>query len=211
MQAHVAAFGQALEAMDRFEAEALFDQALARLTPVQAVEQLVLPTLQQIGADWEQGRLALSQVYMSGRFCEELVERVLPASDPDRKRQPRSAIVVLNDYHELGKRIVYSVLRASGFEIFDYGRMTVDALVERACADRVRVLLISALILPSALRVAEVSRRLREGNPGLRIVVGGAPFLFDRELWREVGADAMGANTGEAVSLLQRYMQEQQA
>jgi methanogenic corrinoid protein MtbC1 len=196
--------------MDRFEAEAAFDRALAGLTPVQAVEQLVLPTLQQIGADWEEGRLALSQVYMSGRFCEELVERVLPASDPDRKHQPRSAIVVLSDYHELGKRIVYSVLRASGFEIFDYGRLDVDALVERARADRVRVLLISVLILPSALKVAEVSRRLREGDPGLRIVVGGAPFLFDRQLWREVGADAMGANTGEAVALLQRYMQEQQ-
>jgi methanogenic corrinoid protein MtbC1 len=26
----------------------------------------------------------------------------------------------------LGKRIVYSVMRASGFELFDYGRMEVD-------------------------------------------------------------------------------------
>jgi len=32
------------------------------------------------------------------------------------------------------------VMRASGFEVFDYGRMDVDALVERTIADRLRVL-----------------------------------------------------------------------
>jgi methanogenic corrinoid protein MtbC1 len=77
--------------------------------------------------------VALSQVYMAGRFCEALVERVLPPSDPDRKHQPRSAIVALNDHHLLGKRIVYAQMRASGFELFDYGRMDVPELVANAC------------------------------------------------------------------------------
>ena len=95
------------------------------------VDQVVVPALEQIGLAWEKGDVALSQVYMSGRICEELVEQVLPPSDPDRKHQPRSAIVVLCDYHMLGKRIVYSQMRASGFELFDYGRMDVDELVER--------------------------------------------------------------------------------
>jgi PAS domain S-box-containing protein len=88
-------------------------------------KDLVVPALEQMGSAWQDGSVALSQVYMAGRFCEELVERVLPPSDPDRKHQPRSAIVLLNDYHMLGKRIVYSVMRASGFELFDYGRMDV--------------------------------------------------------------------------------------
>lgn len=102
-----------------------------------------------MGAAWDDGSVALSQVYMSGRFCEQLVERVLPPSDPERKHQPRSAIVVLNDYHLLGKRIVYSMMRASGFELFDYGRMDVDQVLAQVRADRIRVLLISVLMLPS--------------------------------------------------------------
>lgn len=117
--------------------------------------------------------------------------------------------MVLGDYHELGKRIVYAVLRASGFELFDYGRLDVDGLVARAQADGVHVLLVSTLILPSALQVAAVSRRLRASNPGIRIAVGGAPFRFDHQLWREVGADAMGASAADAVGLLRRWMEPQ--
>ena len=201
-------FREALITLDRVEADAIFQQALATLRPIEAIELIVVPALERVGAAWETGEIALSQVYMSGRFCEELVERVLPPSAPDRKHQPRSAITVLLDYHMLGKRIVYSLLRASGFELFDYGRTSVDELVERALKDKIRVLLISVLILPSALKVREVTARLKAADPGIRIVVGGAPFLFDDALWREVGADAMGRNASDAVALVERFMEE---
>ena len=201
-------FGEALVQMDRVEAEVLFARALAELGPVAAVECLVVPALERIGAAWEEGSVALSQIYMSGLICEELVDRALPPSDPDRKRQPRSAIVVLEDHHLLGKRIVHAMLRASGFELFDYGRMEADALVARALSDRIRVLLISVLMLPSALRVKEVCAALRARGSGIKVAVGGAPFRFDPDLWREVGADAMGRNAGEAVALLEGWAGE---
>jgi methanogenic corrinoid protein MtbC1 len=202
----IAPFQQSLVALDRIKANALFTEALATLTPIEAVEQLVVPALEQIGAAWHRGDMALSQVYMSGRYCETLVEGVLPPSDPDRKHQPRSAIVVLSDYHDLGKRIVYSVMRASGFEIFDYGRLDVDQLVEKAIADRLRVLMISVLILPSALKAKQVCRGLKERGADIKVVVGGAPFLFDAQLWQEVGADAMGSSASEAVAIVERLM-----
>ncbi len=203
-------FREALESLDRVQAESLFQRALGQHTPLEAVEQVVVPALEQIGTAWHEGSVALSQVYMSGRFCEALVDRVLPPSDPDRKHQPRSAIVVLSDYHDLGKRIVYSVMRASGFEIFDYGRMDVDALVERVMTDRLRVLLISVLILPSALKVKEVCAQLKARGADVKVVVGGAPFLFDDQLWNEVGADAMGQSASDAVAIVERWMGEMQ-
>lgn len=203
----IRSFREALESLDRLRADEVFSQVLASRTPIEAVEQVVVPALEQIGLAWQDGSVALSQVYMSGRFCEELVERVLPPSDPDRKHQPRSAIVVLSDYHKLGERIVYSVMRASGFELFDYGRMEVDELVERALADRLRVLLISALILPSALKVKEVCARLKASGAGIKVAVGGAPFLFDDQLWREVGADAVGHSAADAVGIVRGWME----
>jgi len=208
MNGWITAFRDALETLDRIGAESVVNQARSELTPLQVVDQVVVPALEQIGLAWEKGDVALSQVYMSGRICEELVEQVLPPSDPDRKHQPRSAIVVLCDYHMLGKRIVYSQMRASGFELFDYGRMDVDELVERALADGIRVLLISVLMLPSALKVKQVCARLRAAGVPIRIAVGGAPFLFDDKLWQEVGADAMGRNAAEAVSLVEGWMRE---
>ena len=208
MNRWIGVFREALETLDRIEAESVVNQARAEMTPIQVVDQVVVPALEQIGRAWETGDVALSQVYMSGRICEELVEQVLPPSDPDRKHQPRSAIVVLCDYHMLGKRIVYSQMRASGFELFDYGRMDVDELVERALADQIRVLLISVLMLPSALKVKQVCARLKAADAPIRIAVGGAPFLFDDRLWQEVGADAMGRNAAEAVTLVDGWMRE---
>ncbi|MDD2667127.1 MULTISPECIES: cobalamin-dependent protein [Zoogloea] len=210
MNEWIVSFRAALETLDRLGAESVVNQALAHLTPILVVDQIVVPALEQIGLAWEQGDIALSQVYMSGRICEELVEQVLPPSDPDRKHQPRSAIVVLSDYHMLGKRIVYSQMRASGFELFDYGRMDVDELVERVLADNIRVLLISVLMLPSALKVGQVCARLKAAGLPVKVVVGGAPFLFDDKLWSEVGADAMGRNAAEAVTIVERWMREMQ-
>ena len=210
MTALIKPFRDSLEMLDRVGAERIFHQALASMSPIEAVERLVIPALEDIGEAWQNGHVALSQIYMCGRFCEQLVETVLPPSDPDRKSQPRSAIVVLNDYHMLGKRIVYSMMRASGYELFDYGRLDVDELITRVLSDRIRVLLISVLILPSALRIADVCKALRAANPAIKILVGGAPFMFDDALWREVGADAMGRNAAEAVTIVERWMRDMQ-
>ena len=207
MGTNIEQFQEALQALDKVKADSLFNAALGTMAPIEVVERMVVPALEGIGQAWQEGTVALSQVYMSGRFCEELIERVLPPSDPDRKHQPRSAVVVLCDYHMLGKRIVYSLMRASGFELFDYGRMDVAELVQRAQADGIKVLLISVLMLPSALKVREVRAAL---DPGIKIAVGGAPFLFDSQLWKEVGADAMGRSAADAMRIVERWMGELQ-
>jgi trimethylamine corrinoid protein len=82
--------------------------------------------------------------------------------------------------------------------------VTIDEAVTRAGEDRLRVLLVSALMLPSALHVRDLVLRLKSASPDLKVVVGGAPFLFDPELWREVGADAMGRSASEAASIIEK-------
>jgi trimethylamine corrinoid protein len=198
----------ALESLDRPRIEALFQRAISAQPPMQVVENLIVPVLEQLGEAWDTGRIALSQIYMSSRICEDLVARVLPPTAPQRKSLPPHAIVVLNDYHMLGKRIVLSVMRASGFDVLDYGRMDVDELVKRVLADRVGILLISVLMLPAALQVKAVRAALDASGSRVRIVVGGAPFLFDPELWREVGADAMGRSAADAVEIVRKWMGE---
>ena len=199
-------FEQALLSLDRLAARNILLESGGSESPLQLVEKLVVPALERIGAGWEQGQVALSQVYMSGRICEELVDTLLPPDALDRKNRPKMAIAVLQDYHLLGKRIVYSVLRASGFELLDYGRVDVDDLVRRVRPDGVEVLLISVLMLPSALRVKEVRARLQAIGSDVKIVVGGAPFRLDDQLWKEVGADAMGREASEAVDIIAKMM-----
>jgi len=195
-------FVRALAATDTAAARRAFEQVGA--PPLQKAESLIVPALESLGKDWEEGRIALSQIYMASRLCERLLDEVLPARSPVRKDQPKTAIAVLDDHHVLGKRIVYSVLRASGWELVDLGRLSPAQLVEEVHAKGIRILLISVLLFRSALEVREVRRLLDQANDPVRLVVGGAPFVMDAELWRNVGADATGKNAAEAVSAVAR-------
>ncbi len=201
-------FERALLSLNRPQIKRLIARAAGRLTPLEIAERIVGRALDRIGAGWQGGAIALSQVYMSGRMCEELMEELLPPGDGRRKEQPAMAIATLDDYHLLGKRLVTSVLRATGYDLRDYGRATVDEAVRRSLDDRIRVLMISTLMLPSALRVRDVARKLKAASAGVTLVVGGAPFLFDPNLWREVEADAMGRSASEAVDLVEAILGE---
>jgi len=199
-------FVQALLTLNRLAAKRIVAEVSGALTPLEIAEGMIVQALERIGEGWQRGDVALSQVYMSGRVCEELMDNLLPPGAPDRKNRPPMAIATLEDYHLLGKRIVYSVLRAEGFDLKDYGRVTVDEAVRRAGEDRLRILLISTLMLPSALHVRDLVLRLKSACPDVKVVVGGAPFLFDPELWREVHADAMGRSASDAAGIIERIM-----
>jgi methanogenic corrinoid protein MtbC1 len=199
---------EALKRLDRPRVEGLIQDAAKCRPPMEVVEALIVPALEKLGEEWNSGCVALSQIYMSGRICEEIIERILPPVAQERRWQPPHALVVLGDYHMLGKRIVQSVMRASGYGVLDYGRMDVPELVDRVIADKVEILLISVLMLPSALKIRSLRQALDARGHRVRILVGGAPFLFDPELWREVGADAMGRSAADAVTIVGRWMEE---
>jgi trimethylamine corrinoid protein len=194
---------EALLAVNRLDTRRIVKESCTTTSPVSCLEALIIPTLEKIGKKWERGEVALSQVYMSGRFCEEIVDQMLPKGDPQRKNQPIIAVVVLEDYHSLGKRILYSVLRASGYEVIDYGvGISVDALVQNVIRDQIQILLISTLMLPAAIRTKEVIGRIKVLQPDTKIIVGGAPFRFDTELWKEVHADAMGHTATDTIEII---------
>ncbi len=201
-------FEEALLALDRLKARQMVEEAATRLTALELVELMVVPALTRIGSRWEAGETDLSQVYMSGRICEELVDRLLPPGDPQRTDQPPMAIASLDDYHLLGKRIVYAMLRAAGFDLRDYGRVTAEEVIAKVKADRIKVLLLSTLMLNSALHVAGVVDGLKASGLDVKVVVGGAPFNFDDQLWREVKADATAVSAAEAVNLVRSIMEE---
>jgi methanogenic corrinoid protein MtbC1 len=195
----------ALLSVDRMKAGRIVRDSCTPGSPLACLETLIVPALQEIGGRWEKGEVALSQVYMSGRICEEIVDTMLPKEDPRRVDQPKMAIAVLEDHHTLGKRIVLSVLRAGGFGIEDFGHgITVDQLVDRVTRGEVKILLISTLMLRAALRAKEAIARIKTAQPETKVIIGGAPFNFDPGLWREVGADAMGNNASDTLALVKR-------
>ena len=198
-------FLNALLQINRTKAALLFEECYKGDANFRTLEAMTIDALEQIGLGWESGKYSLAQVYMSGVICEELVDRYLPRVDVKRQNVPKIAIGVLLDHHALGKRIVYSMVRASGFEIIDFGAgLSVEELVEKTLSEQIEVLLISTLMLPSALKVKQVKELLNGTGASAKIVVGGAPFRLDETLWKTVNADAYGKTASDIIPIIEQ-------
>lgn len=197
-------FLNALLSVDRIEASEIINQIISNNLGFPYIETLIIDTLTSIGDGWETGQYALSQVYMSGILCEEIIDRVIEVIEIDRKDTPKMAIGVLLDYHALGKRIVTSVIKASGYTIIDLGYgLSVDELVTKTVEADVDILLISTLMLSSALKIRDVTEKLKAAGKDIKVIVGGAPFRFDETLWKRVGAEVDGKNATNIVRIIE--------
>lgn len=201
-------FEQALLAVDRATASKVLHNAHTADGSYAVVEEIVVPALERIGDLWEAGHASLSQVYMSGRICEELVTGLLQDNQAHPVPHPPMAIAVMDDYHMLGKRIINSTVRSAGYTLRDYGRIQADALVQRLQEDQIAIALVSSLMLRSALQIERVRSQIEQLGLPTRVLVGGAPFRFDKDLWQEVGAHAVGYTIQDALHVLKQWTEQ---
>ncbi|MEI6285779.1 MAG: cobalamin-dependent protein [Bacillota bacterium] len=190
---------------DRLAVEEIIADALGELSKLDLLEKVVTTALAAIGDAWQKGDVALSQVYMSGVICEEIISKIMRAKAVMQTTQPKIAIAVLEDQHQLGKRMVSSVVRAAGYALIDYGAgIGAEQLIEKVLKDKIDILLLSALMLPSALKAGYVCEKLRELGAATKVVVGGAPFRLDPRLVEEVSAYAFGYNASDVIGIIEQ-------
>jgi len=200
-------FKKALLEFDRSGAEQIIYRLFFEKKDFDTANNIIVNTLESIGKAWSEGEIALAQIYMSSQICEDIYEKIISPASNHKDNNESIAIVTLNDYHVLGKKIVYSFLRSNGYYLVDYGtENNPKELVKRAISDNIKILLISTLMYHSALKVREVKELFEKENYNIRILVGGAPYIFDKMLWKEVKADAMGVSPADAVEILNNWI-----
>ena len=173
------------------------------------LDELVVPVIMRLDGLWAEGEASLSEVYLATRLCAGIIDDRTQGQPALRPDQPRMAICMLEDSHALGMKMVHQVMRCAGYEVVDWGtRRTVDDVIDRVIRDDVEVLLLSVLMLRSALRVSQVRERLLQVGWHPIIVVGGAPFRLDRGLAGEVGADFVGMSASDVLPIMGRIEAE---
>lgn len=200
-------FEKALLNIDRISSRKLFENFINKMNNnkdiIKAIEKIIVISLRHIGDGWEEGRVSLAQVYMGSKICVELVDRFIPSIDSYIGNQSKLAICCFEDYHLIGKQIISSVIKANGYKLKDYGcGVKKDKLIDNIIKDDIEVIIISTLMLSSALKIKELKKELDTINPNVKIIVGGAPFLFDSKLCNRIGADAMSRNTTDIIVIL---------
>ena len=191
-------YKEALYDTDHARAVGVIHQALANgVTAEEVVFSIIIPaidqTINQIILD---DSLCLAQHFLTAQISSDIVEEMLPLF----KKAPQNVgHVVLGtafgDLHSLGKRIVAGCLRARLIDVIDLGvNVPPEKFVQEAVAHHAEVIAISAMMLHTArsdLGALGVRRLMSEqGITEIRLVVGGAPFRFNPDLYLIVQADA---------------------
>ncbi len=214
--AHIASsFFDALFDTDRPKALSVINRAIGRnIAPEDLVFSVVLPGIERMTDSMvDTEKTNLSQHFIASQICEEVIDLLLPLFSGAPSFQ---GTVILGtscgDYHGLGKKIVRGCLRASLFSVVDLGiNVTAERFVEEAVSQQAAIIGVSSMMVHTALS-DQGPRRVRQllHERGLeeriKLVVGGAPYRFDPELYRTVGADAWGENGMEAVRVITRLL-----
>jgi methanogenic corrinoid protein MtbC1 len=190
----------ALINMDRIAIRQILSPVDGSLIQKDLIDEVIVMALEEIGRRWEEGTLAISQVYMAGVLIEEIIITIYPTIESSPQKQVKLATVVLDDYHMLGERIVASHLIGAGYTPIRYGRKDVQELLPLVYRDNLKYLLISTLMLSSALKIKEVTAGLT--GKEIKVIVGGAPFRLDPNLGIEVGADRVCFTASDAVTAI---------
>ena len=202
------AFLAALRSADRAALNRVVQDAVTAGVTVQSVlDHLISAGLDALGRGWEDGSVSLTQVYMGSRLAEQVISTLLPRVVEPATPWAKVVIATLGDHHGLGQRVVGTYLTAAGARVVPLGLgVDPETLVRRAREERADIIAISVLMYSSALRVREVRSLLDAHRLEVPVLVGGAPFNHDRELWKELGASAMGRNPAEGVDAARELM-----
>jgi methanogenic corrinoid protein MtbC1 len=213
----IAAYNEAVFDTDRDRALKVIHDALHRgVSPEEVVFKIIIPAMEQmiksISEDFDAN---LAQHFMTAQIASEVTEEMILKFE----QQPSVAghVVIgtaFGDLHSLGKRIVIGCLKAHMVDTTDLGvNVPPERFVDEAVARDATVIGISAMMLHTArgdngcLKVRHILKE-RGLEDKIKIIVGGAPYRFDEDLYKVVQADSWAQDGIAAGKIIADYIKE---
>ncbi|MDD5228668.1 MAG: cobalamin-dependent protein [Methylococcales bacterium] len=207
----IKAYNEAVYETDKEAAFDVVNSALAQgMSAEEIIFQVVIPAVEEMMSLIVKDPDAnLAQHFMTAQIAAEVTEKMLLLFE-----SPPEIIgcivmgTAAGDLHSLGKRIVMGCLKALMVEVIDLGvNVTAEKFVDEAVAHNAQVIGISAMMVHTAMGehgCPEVRKLLKERGleDKIKIIVGGAPYRYDEELYKKVGADTWardGVSAGKVI------------
>ena len=175
----------------------------AGIGAVEAIENGLSVGMKIVGDKFEAAEIYLPQIMMSAKAMNAAMEILTPLLEGEAEAGKGLAITYVQegDIHDIGHRLVTTMLGANGFEIIDLG---VDVPNEKVIEeveknkDKKIILVGSALMTTSMLGQKDTVELLKEEGlrDNVKVMFGGAPVS---DAWiAEIGADATAENAADA-------------
>jgi len=213
-------YNEAIFDTDRDRALQIVHDAVAKgVSPEDIIFKVVLPAMDiMIKSISENFDANLAQHFMTAQIADTVTSEMLARFKTIPSPAGRMVIgTARGDMHSLGKRIVIGCLKARMVEVTDLGlNVAPEHFVEEAVARDAGVIGISAMMSHTArgdqgcLRVRQLLKERGLENR-IKIIVGGAPYRFDTELYKIVQADAWAIDGVAAGKVIVDLFQEVQS
>ena len=119
---------------------------------------------------------------------------------------------VQGDVHDIGKNIIKMMFEVGGFTVHDLGRdVPLEKFVEEQMRTDSEIVALSAMMTTTMMGMKKVVEMIKEKNPNVAIMLGGAPVTKDvSELFGADGyADSAGNAVQEAIKMISRLREMQ--
>jgi len=119
---------------------------------------------------------------------------------------------VQGDVHDIGKNIIKMMFDVAGFTVHDLGRdVPLEKFVEEQMRTDSEIVALSAMMTTTMMGMKKVIEMIKEKNPNVAIMLGGAPVTKDvTELFGADGyADSAGNAVQEAIKMISRLREMQ--
>ena len=121
---------------------------------------------------------------------------------PEKEGDVNAQVVIgsiQGDVHDIGKNLVKMMFDVAGWDVHDLGRdVPLEKFVEEQLRTDSEVVAMSAMMTTTMLGMKKVIKMIKEKNPDVAIMLGGAPVTQD--VANLFGADGYAESAGNAVS-----------
>ena len=180
---------------------------LEKMDGLTLINEVIIPALNQVGKDYETGKIFLPQLIQSAettKLAFEVVQGTFSAGEA--KKGPVILCTVEGDIHDIGKNIVKVVCESYGYEIVDLGKdIKVEKVVEAWQSVQPKIIGLSALMTTTVANMKRTIEALHQAGCNVPIWVGGA--VLTQEIADEIGADYYCEDAMATVRLLDQVME----
>lgn len=189
--AHLDACMSAMHAMDPRALEASLNRAAMGLSPVDLVDEVLVPLLTRIGLLWSKGEVRPATEHVASAVVRRFLDWLLDTLSP---RTPAPLAVVgtpAGHRHEFGSLLAAVVAAVEGWDVLNVGPdLPASEIAAAARTKEASLVALSAIHPGDDPHLPGELRALRRELPGdIHVVVGGPAAARHADALREVGVE----------------------
>jgi corrinoid protein of di/trimethylamine methyltransferase len=166
----------------------------------EAIMQGLAAGMETVGDLYDQQEYFVPELLMSADALYAGLDILKPHIKADQVKNMGQVVIgtVQGDVHDIGKNIIKLMFEVGGFEVHDLGRdVPLENFVEEQLKTDAEIVAMSAMMTTTMTGMKKVIEMIKEKNPNVAIMLGGAPVTQDvADLF---GADGYAESAGNAV------------